>query len=254
MRRLHIKTKFDEETSYIEIKTGEDLAEYADSLSHNVDNAITRLITSKVPIDRWDHMITRDDQGGVLAGAVLTAQVRGSNPIYELGPMFDGKIASMREYLLEGETVLVNDSGGYCFYNPDYHTILRTEEYTTPDKFKYKINEDTKYINLENDPKLEDNAVNYLKKVDPNYSWVTNLYNIDNDTLVDILKEFQCASGEVVYVYTTGTNVEQMYDYCRCIIDAGIKKVEFKFSATMESIHKEVIRHLEDFNVEVNVL
>ena len=255
MKNVTVLTKFDEEAKYTALTTVDDVNDYAESLGHHVENAVTRMLKSKVPIDRWDHMITRDDQGGVIGAAVQTANVRGTNPIYEVGPLYDQKIQSFFQMVAAGTTILVNSNGGYCPFDPDYHTIIEEVEYTAPEKFKYKIKKGTKYINLENDPNLEPNAANYLRKVDPNYSWITNLYNVSEDRLCEILTEFREAGGEVVYVFTTATNVEQMYLYSRCIIDAGIRKVEFKFSVEpIEQDVKEVIKHLEDFNIEVEVL
>jgi hypothetical protein len=198
-------------------------------------------------------MLGRDDQDGVMYGAIMTAQNRGTNPIYEAGPLVEGKIRHMCEHIEQGEKILVNSNGGFCMLTNDYK-ILSEQEAEFDEPFEVAIHADTKYINFENDPNLEPNAINYLNKVDTNYSYVTRLHNISVERLEQILLDFQAEGGEVVYVYTTGINLNQMYDYGDAIIASGIKKVEFKFVSDFTQKHKEFINHLEANEVEVKVL
>ena len=54
-----------------------------------------------------------------------------------------------------------------------------------------------------------------------------------------------------MYVYTTGINVDQMYDYSSAIISSGIKEVWFEFNAGWDENFQGVIDFLEGSGVSV---
>jgi hypothetical protein len=154
------------------------------------------------------------------------------------------------ELVANGETILVNNVGGYCTYDPDYYTIINVRETEIPKN--YVINEGTKYINLENDPELEQHAIDYLERVDQNYSYITNLASHDYHSLVEIFGEFLKAGGDTVYVFTTGMNVEQMYEYESAARHAGIRKFEFEFNSGINNDIQKFIDYLKPLaNVKI---
>ena len=108
------------------------------------------------------------------------------------------------------------------------------------------INENTKYINLENDPKLEKYSENYLKDKDVNYSYITNLSSHTNNQLKAIFKEFISKGGTTVYVYTTGMKIQQMYDYFNTAVDTGLSSFEFEFNSEITTDIKLFIDYAKE--------
>ena len=253
MKNVLIETKFDEKIPYLMLDSIEDVIEYSGTLCKGVENTLKRLISSKVDISRWDHMVGRNDPDGVMGAAITKSWIIGTNPIYEVGPIADQKIKNMLNSVQAGETILVNSVGGYCPFTEGYHKIIEESEYVSVRERTYVINKNTKYINLENDPKLEEHTIEYLTSIDPNYSYICELREYDVDELVKIFKEFQDNGGDTVYVYTTGINVVQMFEYSDAIIQSGIKKVEFEFNAGYDEEHDDVIKLLKTNDVDVSV-
>ena len=167
--------------------------------------------------------------------------------------MADQKIKNMLDSVQAGETLLVNSVGGYCPFTEGYHKIIEESEYVAIRKRTYVINKNTKYINLENDPELEEHTIKYLTSIDPNYSYICELRNYNIEELVEIFKDFQDNGGDTVYVYTTGMDVPQMYDYTEAIVQSGIKKVEFEFNAGYDMEHDGIIEDLKINNINVDV-
>lgn len=254
MKQVLVKTKYDEICSYLMLSNIDDILEYSETLSIGVANTLRRILASNVNIDRWDHMVGRNDPDGVMGGAINAANIKGTNPIYEVGPLVDSKIANMLKYVAKGEIILVNSNGGYCPFTENYHEIIEESEHVAVREQTHVINKDTKYINLENDPVLEKHTIEYLGTVDPNYSHVCQLRNYTIEELTNVFNEFQANGGDTVYVYTTGMDIPQMYEYSDAIIQSGLIKVELELNAGHEQEHDDVIKYLEEHDVDVQVL
>lgn len=82
------------------------------------------------------------------------------------------------------------------------------------------------------------------------FSYITNLRVFDKEDLIDIFKEFLASGGEVLYIYTTGQDVGQMYQYTEAAIEAGIKEMILEFNSGINSKHEEF---LNDFKDEINI-
>lgn len=223
MKQVLVETTLAQKIPYMLIENFDDLAEYSETLGRGVDRTISRLMRSDVKIERWDHMIGKNDPDGVMGGAIVTAQFKGTNPLYEVGPLVDSKIRSMLKFLDKGHRILVNTVGGYCPFTEGYHTIIEESEYVGVRAATHVISKDTRYINLENDPILEEHTKDYLGSVDSHYSYICELRNYNHDELVDVFKRFISYGGTTVYVYTTGMDVPQMHDYSKAIIESGLK-------------------------------
>lgn len=231
----------------------DDVRQYANILNDDVEDTLHRIVSSKVNPDRWDHMITKDEGGTVLAASLIKAEAQGTNPLFEALPLADSKIRSILKFITDGEKVLVNNVGGYCPLDKSFHTIVCERPYKQSSPKSYVIRTETKYINLENDPLVEQHTIQYLDLVDPNYSYVTNLWKFNKDQLVDIFTKFKDNGGTTVYVYTTGLDVPQMYEYSEAIIEAGIPNVEFDFNDQVTDDHQNVVDHLVDHRINVSV-
>ena len=129
---------------------------------------------------------------------------------------------------------------------------MRERPYDPTEETTYEINENTKFINLENDADLERHTIKHLKKVDPNYSYVCNLRSFSFDELVDIFRKFKANGGEAAYLYTTGFDIDQVHEYCEALQEAGITKIDFEFNSGITDQLQEALDTIAE-NMSISV-
>lgn len=229
LRNVTIQGKYIEGT-WLLIENFNELTEYMEFTSGHVSDQISRLLKSKVGPERWDHMITRTPEGSILAASIMYCQAHGKNPLLEMDGIIQKKYLNMIDKLVKGQKLLVNPLGGYCTMGDDVE-ILSETSFETAFKLTYTIKENTKYINLENDPELEERTRQYLGERDPNYSFILNLHKFSKEDLFKVFTEFKQNGGSIVHVYTTGTNVPQMYEYFDAAKEAGLNDFLFEFNS-----------------------
>lgn len=212
------------------ISNFEELSVYMEHTSGQTSDLISSLIKNAIPKERWDHFITQNAAGSILAHTLASCKIKGKSPIFEIDKFILQKFDTMMKWILEGEKLLVNDRGGFCTMPPDC-TIVSEREVDFSFKPTYSIKSDTSYINLENDPKLEDFSKKYLQSKDENYSYIVNLGHHSKEQLTDIFSEFVINGGHTVYVYTTGMKTDQMYQYFDIAYNCGINNFEFDFNS-----------------------
>ncbi len=231
-----------------------DLQDYTSYLQKSTLSKSQSLLKSKVPISRWDHCVGGGTAGdGVWAHSISKSSIKGTNPLWEVDNIVFTKVGNMLEYILRGDTLIVNSKGGYSPLKEGFEIIERSiwEE----DKTKWvSLKEGTKYMNLENDSELESHTKKRLSTIDPNYSYVVNLREFNGDELAGIFSDFQERGGETVYVYTTGSDIQQMWDYCGVIIESGINHIEFEFNAGSSVEIERVVNYLESNHVKVDII
>lgn len=212
------------------IENYETLIEYMEHVSERSAEQLVRLIKSETDVERWDHMITRTPEGSILAATIAKCKIQGKSPVFEFDSMLRVKFMNMLDDIHKGRKLLVNKLGGYCSMLDDWEIVAERDV-----DFKFKpthvVNKNTQYINLENDPTLEKHSVEFLESVDSNYSYVLNLHKYSPAMLESVFKKFIDAGGHTVFVYTTGINVPQMYEYFDAAINSGIKNFEFEFNS-----------------------
>lgn len=240
MKKVTVSEKY-VEGEWLLIETIDDLLEYVTSLKQNVISLSQRLIKSGAPVSRWDHMITKNDAGAILAGVVTKMNTFGCRPLLEMEDLTSRKVKDMLSYIQKGKKLLVNDVGGYCSMMDDWE-ITSEKEISIVEVKTYEIKENTKYINIENDDILESFSKKYLESVDKNYSHIVNLHSFTKEQLTEVFSQFKKAGGEVLYVYTSGINVPQMYEYTEAAIKAGIFKIEFDFNSGINENIEEYIK------------
>lgn len=243
LRNVNIKGHYIEGT-WLLLETFNELTEYMEFTSGRVVQQITRLLKSKVSPERWDHMITRTPEGSILAATLIYCQAEGKSPLLEMDGLIQQKFLNMADNISKGRKLLVNPLGGYCFMTDDVN-ILSEDSFETAFQLTYSIKANTQYINLENDPELEERTRQYLGERDPNYSHILNLHKFSKDDLVKVFTEFKENGGSIVHVYTTGTNVPQMYEYFEAAQDAGLNDFVFEFNAGTENGISEFIQHIK---------
>lgn len=229
LRNVTIQGKYIEGT-WLLLENFNELTEYMEFTSGRVIEQITRLMRSKVSPERWDHMITRTPEGGILAASIMYCQTHGKSPLLEMDGIVQQKFLNMADKISKGQKILVNSLGGYCSMSDDVKIISETT-FETSFELTYTVNKKTQYINLENDPELEERTRQYLGERDPNYSHILNLHKFSKEDLVKVFTEFKENGGSIVHVYTTGTNVPQMYEYFDAAKEAGLNDFVFEFNA-----------------------
>lgn len=250
-----IKVKFyNEECDYTLIETFDDVMDYLGIVHQNVGETVHNLLTKDLDVQNWDHLVYSMDKGGVLTAAVGVAKLRGTNPLFEIDGLVQTKLINMMKLINAGEKVIVNKNGGYCNLSPKLHTVLSISDHADEAEETVFIKNNTAYINLENDPVLEKRTIQYLSEKDPNFSYVLRLRDHDVSALTEIFKKFKINGGRVVYVYTTGIDINQMYEYSDAMIAAGIKEIELELNAGKTNEHDEVIAYLKKSMVNVTLI
>jgi len=215
---------------------------------------ITKFITSGEGSNRYDHVLggLRPTEKPLAQLAVAYGSLHEKNPIYMLPIAKEMALNSVRETLISTcGPVFMNSNGGFTpTMNKnkdgeweDYLEIVEERKFDTFEhKVKYWIRPGTKYMNLENDWELEKDAVEWLRNNDKNYSYITELSTLHlRYQLPHLMKEFVDNGGTHIYVYTTGQNFMQMYDYSKVAIRAGIKNFVFDFNSGMDNNINEFI-------------
>lgn len=242
LRNVTIKGNYIQGT-WLLLETFNELTEYMEFTSGRVVQQITRLLKSKVGPERWDHMITRTPEGSILAASIIYCKAHGKSPLIEMDGIIQQKFLNMADNISKGRKLLVNPLGGYCFMTDDV-SIVSEDSFETAFQLTYTIKEHTQYINLENDPELEECTSQYLGQRDPNYSHILNLHKFSKDDLVKVFTEFKENGGSIVHVYTTGTNVPQMYEYFEAAKEVGLNEFVFEFNSGTENGIAEFINHI----------
>ncbi len=240
---------YGQEADYILLENIDDVLDYASDLADSAELAAERMIKSNLPPERFDHLCATDKVGGLIYAAVMKTQILGGSSILEIGHHATDKIRRMIKCSLDGEQIMLNKVGGYCFLTDDT-VILKEEDYEFTKELTHVINDNTKFINLENDSELEQHTIDHLSKIDPNYSYVCGLRNYSQGELIEVLEEFKSKGGESGYIYTTGFDVKQVHEYCSAFHTAGITKIDFEFNAGIE---KELQLLLDEWSEKLDI-
>ncbi len=223
------------------IEDSNDLEEYFKIIENNSLSCMTKMLTSKESIDRMDHVVPgmRPLEKALGALAVTRAKLGlfgTNNPIFQVQGSAETMKHGMRLFIVKGQSLFVNRNGGYTPITKGVVEIVeRIENVQYKDKAKtpHIPNRKTKVINLENDYEMEDYSHNFITNYlnDTSYSIVYELRLWTKNELINIFKDFIKQGGETIYVYTTGRDVEQMYEYSSAAIEAGLQDFRFCFNS-----------------------
>lgn len=224
-----------------------DLLEYFDSIEPEFRAGITALLKTKEPMGRWDHLIRSNNFGSVLAMAVTKTGMNGGNTLFELAKVYDKKLFTMMKYIIDGRVIMINNVGGYCFVSTD----ANVEYITKPSKkIDYFIAKNPNYINLENDPFLEDYTVNYFQRNNQSLSHVLNSFSLTKDELKEILTEFKSKGGIGVWQYTTAMDIDQLYMFIDTGIKVGLTEFIMNFNA---GSNQDIVDLIDHYNKISNI-
>lgn len=242
-------------SDYFMIENIDDLIEYQEILNGELEESFHKIMTSSVDPRKWNHLLNENSQGDTtIAHSIIKCEAEGGNPLLKAPALAQQKIDRIKEHVSNGETVIVNMKGGYCFLDKNTK-IFSVDEYVRKDKRVYHIGENTKIINLENDPELEKRTIEYFEEQnDSDPSYILNLRSFSKSDLIKVFNEFQEKGGFQIYVYTTAMDIPQMREYCEAIIESGIQEVVFEFNAGMNPDIESVVNALKKKAQSVNIL
>ncbi len=256
MKLAKIKWNGEEEIrENILLSTVQEVYEYSQMTSDTAASNISEWLKGRIPPNRWDHYIRNTGTwGNPLVSAVSEMFITGKNAIYTVDTHIHKKYTNMCLGVIAGHKIVVNKVGGYCYLTDKLHEVISIEDFIKDNPRFYVINEGTQWMNLENDPQVEERTKEYLGAIDPNFSYICHLHQYAEVELRVIFKEFKDKGGIGIHVYTTAGNITQMEEYSRAIVHAGIKNVIFEFNAGINDDIVEVVSWLQNKNINVEIV
>lgn len=236
MKKAKVKCPYQGVSTRYLIEDFNDLYAYVEILKQSADNALIKTIKGSENLS--------DMENGVIMYAAL--KNGNKNPIYYLDGAVKDKIEKFISYLTIGKKILINNAGGFCFLDDKLELLKIWTEVNNVKEDNYCIVEGSKVINLENDPELEQHSINYMESNFGKYSYVTNLRLFNKENLIKVFNEFIVSGGEILYIYTTGQDVGQMYEYTEAAIEAGIKEMVLEFNSGINSEHEKFLKHFKN--------
>jgi len=244
---------FDKPTPYLMLENLHDLHLYAEKTDEEAAASFGRILRNNVPNDKINHLLCKTHGDNVVLTASIMGNFTGDSLVESIGKVSGEKYANMTKHILNGETIIINPLGGYCFLSDDM-TVTDEKEYVDiVDKTTYKIADNASYLNLENDAELEKTVIDFFDKHGAEQSYVLNLRNFDIGDLTKIFNEFAENGGHTVYVYTTGMDVDQMYDYSKALIRSNIDEILFDFNSGINDDINKVVAFLQEQDVGVTI-
>lgn len=251
MKKVTVK-HFRQISEYILLENNKDVFLYFLHVEKGLKEYLKKIIKSKVPVNRWDHCCSKGQGESIFTLSVNLSYINCINPIYLMDNVLQTKMKNFYENIEKYGNVIVNDNGGYCHLIEDMEiTSEESFSFEIEDLLTYVVKPNTQYINLENDPMLENYTKEYLGNIDPNFSYILNLRKFSIDNLVKVFNEFNDNDGHTVYLYTTGMDIPQMYDYSNALIKSNLNNIIFHFNAGINDDILGVIEYLKNQNVQV---
>lgn len=99
------------------------------------------------------------------------------------------------------------------------------------------------FINLENDPVIEDHTKLYFKENGYELSAITGLRQFDTLELMNLLNEFHSLGGTGVYVYTQCLDFEQMQSYVHAVEASDLDCLIIDFVNDIPAVAMSIIEN-----------
>lgn len=184
----------------------------------------------------------------------MVSQRTGKSAVVEASKFLDRKMNTIFSMIcFDGRSVFINCNGGYRPLS-DKAEILESKVIGSQKKQIVHVAKSPSLINLENDPEIEDKTIQYFKSNNLELSYICHLRNFTEDDLIETFNDFGKKGGYGVHVYTTGSDVDQMFEYANAIIKSSMKSVVFEFNAGIFDGHDEVIALLKENKIKVSIL
>ena len=239
------KIKFDhlngEVAEMYYIDSNESLQEYLQFMKYTTDKAFMDTVFSSLPLYKFDHAIpfTECLEKGIMQLAWVRSRHNQidideegksffNNPLYQLHPSMLLLKKTIEDQFKRNGFVFVGKSGGVMFVNKGYE-ILETYESEIKNKAPENVMRGGKWIVLENDWVLPKESIEFLKKQDDKFCVFYDLRRRFR-RLEECLEKFKHDGGETVFIYTTGSDYDQMYLYTEVVKKVGLDDLRFYFS------------------------
>lgn len=227
------------DSEYIEINSLEAWKEWQEKVIH-CDEMFLMRYAMTIDSSRWDHMRFRRGEA-VMNLATLYLNMGFPAPMSPL----EAFVRACNEYragilrlLVERGTVLLTKAGGFSYLGHKDEVLSRRPFEATFRRPLPIWDEEAVVVNLENDPVPELFATEYMEKRWGKFNVVLCLWEYEEGELCHLFNMMRRRKVRTVYVYTTGMDVEKMYQYLRCTIKSRIPNL------VMDFVGKENDRHM----------
>ena len=221
------------------------------------DDAFVAKLALHTDPDRWDHLSPRRGFP-VLAHAVSKLKFADTpiSPAMALGEAMGEYRNSLFNHVMDGNRVLVNKVGGWqILHAKDEHKVIERKPYDIRNRRLEPLHHgEPKVVCLENDPKPEKHAIERMRKEWDGYVVILCLREYDTHELEQTLSDLNAKGVNDVYVYTTGGDVPQMYEYLDALVAAGMRRLFMEFTGNSREEHVDFCDAARGKGVEVECI
>jgi hypothetical protein len=233
-----------------------DLKVLSAKLKESELGVMKKFIKSGESVGRLDHIVYgfQPIEKAIALLACTKANVLGTNPIYMLGDCSEAFLNTALTMIARQGSVFMNSSGGLCPVDGTLEILEVLEETNDFEKqVKFWMGKNSKVINLENDFEIERASREYMRnRFGENYAYIVDMKALPEREFIKIFTNFVEEGGKYVYVYTTGIDVEQMYEYSKYALQSGLRDFIFDFNCGIDKNIQKFIDWLsERANVEI---
>lgn len=200
---------------YLMLETSKDVNSYCDLCERGFETMVPTL--ERTPTSRWDHLYRSQRGFETFNISLMDHKITGENPIHHHSLVLT-RYRNMLKNAIKNGPIIINSKGGWQPLNAEEHNTISKEAITNLSLLDHsvdiRLNKNSKFLNLENDPQLEQYTLNELPKLDKHFSYVTNMRLFSNEKLASVINDFKRRGGVGLWVYTTGSDIEQMKEYC----------------------------------------
>jgi hypothetical protein len=217
------------------IENIEDLIEYQTYIQAEGVHAANKMlkdIADGYPTSRLDHWRYGLD---LIDSLVVLAVSMGRNPFWAIGEEINDMLKIFYDRVVnENQMIILNKKLSWRIFFVGEDKVI--EKYDSPLGKKLEIIDGcSNIIQLENDSELD---VGWIDAFSARHNClyptvIPKLRSWDHSELLSTLTTWVNSTPEekILCQYTTGTDIPQMHQYLEICMKAGIKKVEFMFSA-----------------------
>ena len=202
---------------------------------------------------RWDHL--RPMRGTAMFAATVMkmqfSEEKSVSPVVKLAEGMDDYFRRIAGYVCDGYTVLINRRGGFSFLDENTKVLSRRKYANEFSLTEIRKQKGAKVVNLENDPKPEKYAVEYMEQRWGKHSIILSLREYSHRELVNALNRMARDGADTVFVYTTGGDVPQMESYMLSIHNSKINNLVIHFVDEPTDEHLEIIKSFEDSGLNI---
>lgn len=258
MKKVIVKYPHSETTTEgILLESLSDLQDYTNFLQKKPLAMARKILKLSEPIERVDHCFDSFEakEKAILQLSIHRSNVSGKNLIYCLDSATSSLIQSLAKHLAKG-AVFLNQSGGFCpmrlLEMVSISGVVNSDELKPPN---VNIKQGSKFLILENDPQLEAKAIKICSKnLDDSFSYIVNLRELSSLQLRRTFQQFITQGGEGLYVYTTGSDIEQLYEYVSIACQTGMKKIVFTFTAGTHRRLETAMCWAKKQNIQIKII